>query len=93
MAKYTNNSHISNVEEVKDFFRHVVFDCDINFHPDDDFKNYVNGNGVRCMNDEQAELYNRLTDESFEACGDEEMVYEIACNLLKERLQTKQIKK
>ena len=90
MAKYTSDSHITTVEEVKAFFRHIVFDLDINFHPDDDFKDYVNSpTGERSMDDEQAELYNRLMEEAFEVCGDEDMVYEIGCDLLKERLQIK----
>ena len=41
------------------------------------------------MNDEQAELYNHLMDEAFEVCDDEDMVYELGCDLLKERLQMK----
>ena len=90
MAKYTRDSHITTVEEVKDFFRHIVFDLDINFHPDDDFKDYFDSTtGERSMDDEQAELYNRLMDEAFEVCDDEDRVYELGCDLLKERLQMK----
>ena len=90
MAKYTSDSHITTVEEVEAFFRHIIFDLDINFHPDDDFKDYVNTTtGERSMDDKQAELYNRLMDEAFEVCGDEDMVYEIGCDLLKERLNIK----
>ena len=86
MAKYSQESHITTVEEVKDFFNHIVYDLDINFHPDDDFKNYVSyETGSRTMDDKQAELYNRLMDESFEVCGDE--VYEIGSDLLFKRLQ------
>ena len=90
MAKYTRDSHITTFEEVKDFFLHIIFDLDINFHPDDDFKDYFDSTtGERSMDDEQAELYNRLMDEAFEACGDEDLVYELGCDLLKERLQMK----
>ena len=90
MAKYTQDSHITSVEEVRDFFHHIVYDLGINFHPDDDFKSYVNyETGERSMDDEQAELYNRLMDEVFEVCNDEDMVYEIGCEMLKERLQMK----
>ena len=72
---------------MKDFFRHIVYDLEINFHPDDDFKDYVDRDGNRTMDDEQAELYNRLMGEAFEACDDEEMVYEIGYDLLQERLK------
>ena len=89
MAKYSRESHIGTVEDVKDFFRHLVYDLDLNFHPDDDFKSYVdNKTGERIIDDEQADLYNRLMEESFEACGNDDMVYEIGFELLKERLQT-----
>ena len=89
MAKYSHDSHITTVEYVKDFFRHLVYDLDLNFHPDDDFKEYVNyETGERVMDDKRAELYNRLMDEAFEACDNEYMVYEIGFELLKERLQT-----
>ena len=88
MAKYTQESHITSVEEVKDFFSHIVYDLDINFHPDDVFKDYANyANGERTMDDEQAELYNRLMDEAFDVCGED--VYEIGSDLLRKRLQMK----
>ena len=83
MAKYTQDSHIASAEEVKAFFRHIVYDLDINFHPDDDFADYVDlKTGNRTMDDEAAAIYNRLIDEAFDAVG-EDAVYEIACNLLK----------
>lgn len=89
MAKYSHDSHITTVEDVKEFFRHLVYDLDLNFHPDEDFKEYVNREtGERVMDDKQADLYNRLMDEAFEACDNEDMVYEIGFELLKERLQT-----
>lgn len=85
-VKYTHNAHITNIEEVKDFFRHVVHDLGINIHPDDDFKDYVSPEtGLRIMDDMQAEHYNRLMDEAFGICGDE--VYSIAYGILTERLQ------
>ena len=88
MAKYTESSHITSIKEVKDFFYHIVFDLGINFHPDDDFKDYINyETGNRSMDDEQVRLYNRLMSEAFDVCGDE--VYEIGCDLLRERLQMK----
>lgn len=86
MAKYTQDSHITTTEEVKSFFHHIVYDLDINFHPDDDFKDYVSyKTGESTMDDEQAELYNRLMDESFDVCG--EKVYEIGSDLLFKRFQ------
>ena len=88
MAKYSHDSHITTVEGVKDFFHHIVYDLGINFHPDDDFSGYIDLNtGARVMDDKQATLYNRLMEESFVTCDDEDMVYEMACELMKDRLQ------
>ena len=87
MAKYTQDSHITTVEEVENFFNHIVNELGINFHPDDDFKNYIcYETGERTMDDEQAGLYNRLMDEAFDVCGED--VYEIGSDLLFQRLQT-----
>ena len=87
MATYAHDSHITTAEEVKAFFRHIVFDLDINFHPDDDFKGYVDRDGNRTMDDAKAELYNRLMCEAFEVCGNGDLVYEIGYDVLKERLK------
>ena len=87
-VKYTQDSHIATVEEAKVFFHHVVFDLDINFHPDDDFRTYVNcESGKRVMDDDQADLYNRLMDEAFDVFDDEDAVYETAYNILNEKLK------
>ncbi len=88
MAKYTQDFHITTVDDVRDFFHHIVYDLNINFHHDDDFKRYVHYNtGENMMDEEQAELYNRLMDEAFEVCDDEDLVYEIGFELLNKRLQ------
>ena len=90
MAKYTQESHITCIEEVKDFFYNIDYYLEINFHPDDNFKDYVSyETGERTMTDEQAEFYNRLMDEAFEVCDDEDVLYEIGCDLLFKRLQIK----
>lgn len=36
------DSHIKSVEDVKAFFCHLVDERKLNFHPDDDFTDYVN---------------------------------------------------
>ncbi len=88
MAKYTQDSHITSTEEVRDFFHHIVYDLDVNFHPDDDFADYVNRkDGTPTFTKEEAVLYNRLMDEAFKACNDEDAVYDIASELLRERLR------
>ncbi len=38
---YDKDSHIKSVEDVKAFFHHLVDERKVNFHPDDDFADYV----------------------------------------------------
>ena len=67
--KYNNDSHIRSVEDTKVFFHHLLEDRKLSYHPDDDFKNYVNfETGERTFTDDEAELYNRLMEEAFEVC-------------------------
>ena len=77
--KYTSVSHIKSVEDVKTFFHHLVNERKLNFHPDDDFADYI------CYKDktpyfskQEISVYNRLMDESFDVCEKAEVdIYEI----------------
>lgn len=64
--EYTNNVHISNQQDVEIFANHLVYDCQISFHPDDDFADYFNSK-------EQIDLYNRLNNECFTICEKEKL--------------------
>ena len=67
--KYTTNSHINSVKEVEKFFQYLVEERKLNFHPDEDFINYVSySSGERTFTDEECQLYNRLMDERFDVC-------------------------
>lgn len=59
---YTNNSHIITHDDVVAFAQHLVQDCNISFHPDDDFTNYWD------IPEQNAVLYNRLNNECFSVC-------------------------
>lgn len=39
---YDKDSHIKSVEDVKAFFHYLVDERKVNFHPDDDFADYIN---------------------------------------------------
>lgn len=39
--KYTAASHINSVKDVEVFFHHLVDERKVNFHPDDDFADYI----------------------------------------------------
>lgn len=62
-------SHIASVADVKAFFHHLVDERKLNFHPDDDFADYICvDDGTPLFTDDEVVLYNRLMEESFDAC-------------------------
>ena len=67
--KYTNNSHITTTDEVKQFFHYVLFERHIIIHPDDSLTDLTEGQ-LKEMNltSDEAMLYERLLDECFEVC-------------------------
>ena len=44
--KYNANSHIMTVKDVEAFFHHVVYERNVNFHPDNMFEDYVSCGGA-----------------------------------------------
>lgn len=81
---YNTNSHISNVLDVERFFEHIVKDRCVNFHPDNDFEDYINRETCdACFTDEEIPLYNRLMEESFVVCENNGSdIYEIGLKAL-----------
>lgn len=62
-------SHITSVADVKAFFHHLVDERKVNFHPDDDFADYISlDDQTPTFTDDEVILYNRLMEESFDAC-------------------------
>ena len=41
--QYTNETLITSIDEVQAFFRYLVKERQVLFHPDDDFSVYLNG--------------------------------------------------
>lgn len=69
---------IKTMDDVKTFFQQLLEEG-LNFHPDEDFTNYIN-----CETREdtysrtEAELRNRLMDEAFEICEQNNLcIYEL----------------
>lgn len=76
---------ISTEQDVKAFFRHLLRDLKINFHPDDDFGTYINMETHEpTMTDKEAYHYNMLMEKCFDVCG--ESVYDVANDLFKEEV-------
>lgn len=86
---YTATSHIHSVKDVETFFHHLVEERKVNFHPDDDFADYI------CYEDhtptftsEEVQVYNRLMDEPFDVCEKTDTdIYSIGFNELTARMQ------
>ena len=69
MSKMNEESHITTVADVKAFFHHLVNERKLNFHPDDDFADYISlDDQTPTFSDEEVAVYNRLMDESFDIC-------------------------
>ena len=81
---YTAASHINSVKDVEVFFHHIVDERKVNFHPDDDFANYVSlKDHTPTFSDEEVAIYNRLMAESFNVCDKENVdIYEIGIEYL-----------
>lgn len=67
--KYSAASHITSIKDVELYFHHLVDERKVNFHPDDDFANYVSlKDHTPTFSDKEVVIYNRLMDESFDVC-------------------------
>ena len=88
IMKYTIESHINSVKDVEAFFHHLVDDRKVNFHPDDDFADYITiVDKTSLFTNEEVSLYNRLMDECFDACETAgEDIYGIGFNVLKAKI-------
>lgn len=81
-------SHITTVDDVRAFFRHLAFDCNLSFHPDDDFSDYSNRtSGEASFTADEVKKYNALMKECHAIChlfaAD---IYEIGLNVMRERM-------
>ena len=78
--KYIIPSEISTVENVEKFVKFIYEDLNINFHPDDDFKDYIKDvTKEKIFNEADANMYNNLVDECFNVCEKNDVdFYEIA---------------
>ena len=81
---YNADSHILSVDDVRFFFHHLVEERKVNFHPDDDFADYVSlKDHTPTFSDEEVVIYNRLMDESFDVCDKSNTdIYEIGIKFL-----------
>ncbi len=83
--QYNKESRIATIDDVKEFFRHLVDERRVEIHPDDRFEDYVSReNYENTFSPEECAIYNRLMDESFEACEKNGVdIYAIGLDFLK----------
>lgn len=84
MRQYTEVDHINMVEEVESFFDHLVKERKINFHPDNNFEEYINiDTREDSFTPQECMIYNRLMNESFVTCDQANVdIYEIGMKSL-----------
>ena len=85
--KYTNESKIETLDDIKEFLRHIIVDLGIAFHPDDDPAFYQDENNGFFFTKEESDIVDKLTDQCFEvakANADVDFVYDTALDLLLE---------
>ena len=88
MKRYNAQSHICTIADVEQFFRFLIEEEKVNFHPDDDFHGYIDmDTRQKAFCDADCGLYNRLMSESFDACAKEGVEIDgIGIDIMCERL-------
>lgn len=77
----------NNLTEVKQLVQHVIFDLDVNFHPDTDFCNYVNLSGLPCFDEQTTDNLNAALAQAFIVCkANETDIYEVSLPILQARI-------
>lgn len=82
--EYTATSQIHSIEDVEAFFHHLVEERKVNFHPDDDFADYIcYEDHFPTFTENEVIIYNRLMDESYYVCDKAGIdIYEIGLPIL-----------
>lgn len=76
---------ISSIKDVDAFFKYIISERRVNFHPDDGFENYISlENGEPSFSNEEIIQFNTMLDEAFRICEENGVdIYEIG---LKEQI-------
>ncbi|EOZ96151.1 hypothetical protein A33Q_2744 [Indibacter alkaliphilus LW1] len=72
-------SKVKSIQDVEAFFKHLLENESLNFHPDDDFRNYIHmETKLPSYSIEEAEFRNKLMKDCFNVCKREGTdIYEI----------------
>lgn len=78
---------IKTTADVKEFFRQLVVDEKLNFHPDDSFTEYVRDDVV-IYSDEHARALNAQMDKAFKACHrDGSNIYALELDVMRDNAE------
>lgn len=66
--QYNKKMKLVSLDDVNEFFHHLVDERRVNVHPDDSFEDYVSEDGDTPFSQEECAVYNRLMGESFDIC-------------------------
>lgn len=78
---------ISTIDDVRQFFHTVVYDYSLEeFHPDDDFSNYINPKTKEPLfTAQEATLFNQLLQESFSVCENADVdIYDLGWEVIEQ---------
>jgi hypothetical protein len=80
---------IKSIADVEAFFLHLINKDSLNFHPDEDFRNYVKvETGLPSYTLEEADFRNKLMEACFKVCNRENAdIYAIGVEFLFNKLQ------
>lgn len=86
---YTADSHITNLDEVKAFFRHVVSLIGDEWHPDDKYSFYLDVKTKEpVLTIDQQALYDRLQAECFAVCeAVDEDIYDLGWEVIEKKMK------
>ena len=86
---YTADSHITNLDEVKAFFSHVVSLIGDEWHPDDKYSFYLDVKTKEpVLTTDQQALYDRLQAECFAVCeAADEDIYDLGWEVIEKKMK------
>lgn len=78
---------IQTIQDVEQFLRHVIepngFALGMEFHPDDDFSDYMKENGEKVFSNNEAKALNEMTGKCFDICEKQNAdIYAFALNII-----------
>lgn len=85
------HTYIRTITDVEAFFNHLITNESLNFHPDEDFKNYINlETELPSYTATEADLRNQLMNQAFGVCERKGVdIYQIGLQKLYNQLTPK----